>query len=488
MAGGHLINNRWTAGTGDVFASRDPVTDSIVWQGRAANIVEVDEAVNAARAAFESWANLDVPYRVVLLQRFADHLRAGKLELAERISRETGKPLWESSTEVDSMIGKVPATIEAHEKRRKPETRDLAGVTGATRFKPFGVVAVFGPFNFPGHLPNGHIVPALLEGNTVVFKPSEMAPSVAEMTAQCWMDAGLPAGVFNVVQGGPATGIALASHAEIDGLFFTGSFNAGQAINRALADQPGKILALEMGGNNPLVVHNVSDIDAAAYATIQSAYITSGQRCSCARRLIVPDSATAERFIDRLADLAGKLRVGPYTDRPEPFMGPVISRRAGQQLLAAQRRMIERGGKIVREMKAIGDNPAMLSAGLIDVTDLKGRDDSEIFGPLLQVIRVRDFDAAIAEANRTRYGLAAGLLSDDASLYEIFYRKVRAGVVNFNRPLTGASGYLPFGGVGCSGNNRPSAYYAVDYCSYPVASLEAPKLTLPATLSPGVML
>jgi succinylglutamic semialdehyde dehydrogenase len=488
MAKGHLINNRWTIGAGEPLAARDPATDAVVWEGRAATADEVDQATRAGRSTFESWAALDVSKRIEFLQRFAEQLKSHKPALAERISGETGKPLWESSTEVDSMIGKVPASIEAHERRRNPERRDLAGVAGATRFKPFGVVAVFGPFNFPGHLPNGHIVPALLAGNTVIFKPSEMAPSVAEMTAELWMAAGLPLGVFNMVQGGPATGIALASHAEIDGLFFTGSFAAGQAINRALADQPGKILALEMGGNNPLIVHNISDIDAAAYATIQSAYITSGQRCSCARRLIVPDGSSATPFVDRLIELAGKLRVGPYTDRPEPFMGPVISRRAGQRLLAGQRQLIEQGGKVLREMKPIGDNPAMLSPGLIDVTDANQRDDAEHFGPLLQLIRVPDFNAAIAEANRTRYGLAAGLLSDDASLWEIFYRKIRAGVVNFNRPLTGASAYVPFGGVGASGNNRPSAYYATDYCSYPVASLESPKLTLPATLTPGVTL
>ncbi|HMB95888.1 MAG TPA: succinylglutamate-semialdehyde dehydrogenase, partial [Tepidisphaeraceae bacterium] len=336
--------------------------------------------------------------------------------------------------------------------------------------------------NFPGHLPNGHIMPALLAGNTIVFKPSELAPLVAEMTVKLWQDAGLPLGVLNLVQGGREVGQSLASHTGIDGIFFTGSFEAGRAINRANADQPGKILALEMGGNNPLIVHEVDDLAAAAYLTIQSAYITAGQRCSCARRLIV----TNEKFIDHLTAMIHKIIVGRYTDSPEPFMGPIISDVAAQKLQSAQDDLSKRGAKSIVKMKSIGPRPAILSPGLIDVTEMQNRADEEIFGPLLQVIRAKNFDDAIAEANRTRFGLAAGLFSDDRASWEKFYRATRAGVVNWNRPLTGASGLLPFGGVGCSGNNRPSAYFAADYCSYPIASMEMAHLKMPQQIVPGI--
>jgi len=292
--------------------------------------------------------------------------------------------------------------------------------------------------------------------------------------------------VLNLVQGGRETGAALAGHSGIDGLFFTGSAAVGRLLSRTFADHPEKILALEMGGNNPLIVHEASDLDAAAYLTIQSAFITAGQRCTCARRLIVPESAQSQAFLDRLLEMSKTIRVGRYSDSPEPFMGPVITAGAADKLLSAQDALTSAGAKVLLKMEKLPASPAMVSPGILDVTDVPNRPDEELFGPLLQVIRVKDFAAAIDEANDTAYGLAAGLLSDSADLYNQFFSKIRAGVVNWNRQTTGASGSLPFGGAGLSGNNRPSGYYAADYCSFPVASLENPKLTLPASLTPGV--
>lgn len=481
-----FIDGRWIEGAGPAILSRDPATDQPVWQGNAAAGPQIEAAMNAARTALEAWADLGIEARIAFLLRFAEQLKSHRSELAEIISREIGKPRWESLTEVDSMTGKVPVSIEAFNERRKPVERPMGGGIAATRFKPHGVVAVFGPFNFPGHLPNGHIVPALLAGNTVVFKPSELTPGVAHKTVELWQAAGLPAGVLNLVQGGRETGALLAAHPGIDGLFFTGSATVGRALSRALADHPDKILALEMGGNNPLIVHETADVDAAAYATIQSAFITAGQRCTCARRLIVPAGQAGDAFIERLRESSERVRVGRYTDEPEPFMGPVISRGAADALLAAQSNLKEKGGRTILEMRRIGTSGAMLSPGMIDVTAIPDRPDTEIFGPLLQIVRVPDFSVAIDEANHTAFGLAAGLLSDDRELYEQFFRKIRAGVVNWNRPTTGASGSLPFGGVGLSGNHRPSGYYATDYCSYPVASMEEAKLSLPGKLTPGI--
>ncbi|MDQ2695976.1 MAG: succinylglutamate-semialdehyde dehydrogenase, partial [Pseudomonadota bacterium] len=443
-------------------------------------------AVQAARGALPDWA-ADAAARLRLLDAFQAQLEQNRSALAGSIARETGKPLWESLTEVAAMINKIPLSRAAWRERAGERRADTPDARSVVRHKPHGVVAVLGPFNFPGHLPNGHIVPALLAGNTVVFKPSELTPRVAQKTLELWQAAGLPPGVINLVQGGRDTATQLAGHAGIDGLFFTGSPAAGKALHRLFAGQPGRILALEMGGNNPLIVHRVADLDAAAYHVIQSAYLSAGQRCTCARRLIVPRGGDGDRFIDRLAQRLAGVRVGPWTDRPEPFMGPVISNGAADRLLAFQAQLEAGGGRPLVAMRRLVEHRPFLTPGLLDATACR-RPDEEAFGPLLQVIRTADFPAALAEANNTVYGLAAGLLSDDRPLFEEFYRAIRAGVVNWNRPLTGASSAAPFGGVGESGNLRPSAYYAADYCAYPVASLEAERVTLPKALTPGISL
>lgn len=466
------------------FSSLNPCTGAPVWTGPAADAAAVDRAVASARRAFASWGARPLEERAAFLRAFAAELAAHKETLAHAISDEVGKPHWEALTEVQSMIGKIDLSIEAHAKR----CAEFRSSVGVTRFKPHGVVAVLGPFNFPGHLPNGHIVPALLAGNTVVFKPSELAPGVAEKTAALWRAAGLPEDALTVVQGGRETGGALAAHAGIDGLFFTGSARAGQALNELFARTPEKILALEMGGNNPLVVTRTADLKAAVALTVQSAFLSAGQRCTCARRLIVPVGDEGDAFLAALVAAARNLRIGAPTDRPEPFMGPVVSARAAAQLLQAQCDLIDRGAELLVPALQLEDGPAFVSPGILDVTRVAARKDEELFGPLLQVIRVADFDAALAEANATRFGLAAGLISDDAALYARFYREVRAGLINWNQPLTGASSAAPFGGVGRSGNHRPSAYFAADYSAYPVASIEVPQLKLAPQLPPGLEL
>jgi succinylglutamic semialdehyde dehydrogenase len=362
----------------------------------------------------------------------------------------------------------------------------LGGAAGATRYKPHGVLAVFGPFNFPGHISNGHIVPALLAGNTVVFKPSDWTPLVAELTVAAWQESGLPAGVLNLVQGTRDTGIAVVEHAGLNGVLFTGSLKAGLSISRTLADRPETILALELGGNNPLIVDDVDDVDAAVYATLQSAYLTTGQRCTCARRLVVPPGN--DSFLDRLAAAIPRLLVGPPESRPEPFMGPLIHSTAVDRVLTEQQRLVDDGATLMVEARRTALGDAFVTPGLIDVTDVADRGDDEVFGPLLQLIRVSDFPAAVAEANKTKYGLVAGLLSRDRDRFEQFYRQVNAGLVNWNRPTTGASGQLPFGGVGRSGNHRPAGYFTTDFCNIPVATLESETLSLPQQLLPGVSL
>jgi succinylglutamic semialdehyde dehydrogenase len=449
---------------------------------------EISRTIAAARAAFAAWSIAPLEDRAGFLLALEQHYRASKEKIAAVISSETGKPLWESRQEVDSMAGKIPISIDAHGLRCREQSRPLADAVGFTRFRPHGVLAVLGPFNMPGHLPNGHVVPALLAGNTVVFKPSEQTPHVGQAIADSFLAANFPLGVFNLIQGGKETGALLARHRGVNGVLFTGSTAGGIALGRATADDPGKILALEMGGNNPLIVHQTHDLAAAAYIIVQSAYITAGQRCSCARRLILIRGPESDALIQRLLAMIQSIRIGFPTDDPQPFMGPVISAQAAQNLLAAQADLLGGGGVALAEMKPSSRSPALLTPGLIDVTGIANRPDAEFFGPLLQMIRVDDFDSAIREANNTAYGLSAGLISDNSELFEKFLREIRAGVLAWNKPLTGASSQLPFGGIGQSGNHRPGGSFAADYASYSLASLESPHARLPAQLPPGIVI
>jgi len=482
------IAGQWQAGQGEAFESLNPVTQQVIWKGQGASAAQVEAAVSAARQAFPAWATRTLEERIVVLEAFAAALKSRADEIARCIGEETGKPLWESATEVTSMVNKVAISIQSYRERTGEKSGPLGDANAVLRHKPHGVVAVFGPYNFPGHLPNGHIVPALLAGNAVVFKPSELTPKVAELTVQCWIEAGLPSGVLNLVQGARETGIALAANGGIDGLFFTGSSRTGNSLHQQFAGRPDKILALEMGGNNPLVVDQVADVDAAVYTVIQSAFISAGQRCTCARRLLVQQGAWGDAFMARLVEVASTIQVGAFDQQPAPFMGSVISLGAAQALLEAQEQLLANGAVALLEMTQPDGNAALLTPGILDVSDVAERPDEELFGPLLQVIRYVDFAAAIDEANNTQYGLAAGLLSDSQERYQQFWLQSRAGIVNWNKQLTGAASTAPFGGVGASGNHRASAYYAADYCAYPVASLESGTLALPASLTPGITL
>jgi len=482
----NFIDGQWMAGSGVERITVDPATGRQTWASREANAQDVAAACLAARGAFESWALTPLDARIAVCLRYRDLLKANAEELALLIAEEVGKPMWEARTEVTTMANKVDISVQAHAARTGETRAKLADGEAVLRHRPHGVFGVFGPYNFPGHLPNGHIVPALIAGNTVVFKPSEYAPRTAVKTVQLWEQAGVPAGVINLVNGGRDTGVALGGNGDIDGVLFTGSSQTGAALHRQFGGQPGKMLALEMGGNNPLVVWDVKEIDAAVFMAISSAFISAGQRCTCARRLIVQKSAAGNAFLSRLIDVASKLTIGAAHAEPQPFMGPVVSAAVAARLLQAQHDMVARGGKLLLEMKHLDPDTGFVSAGIVDVTDAHDIPDEEWFGPLLQVVRTDDFASAVQIANATEFGLAAALISNDAALWERFQVLARAGIVNWNRPTTGAASSAPFGGVGKSGNHRPSAYYAADYCAYPVASIENGALELPAKLSPGM--
>lgn len=483
----HYINGKWLAGEGAVIESIDPAKNTVIWSGKAASPAQINHAIHAARSAFSQWGSLDVDTRIEHVLAYAEQLKANQDLLAQTIAIETGKPLWETATEAAAMVGKINLSIKSYHTRTGITENPMPQGKAFLRHKPHGVVAVFGPYNFPGHLPNGHIVPALIAGNTVVFKPSDLTPLVAEKMVELWEAAGLPKGVLNLVQGDVTTGKALAGHNQIDGLFFTGSSTTGKLLHEQFAGHPGKILALEMGGNNPLLIGPVNDVDAAVHDIVQSAFITSGQRCTCARRLFIPNTAQGDVILARLIEVTKAIDVGVYDAVEQPFMGAMISTRAAQMMVSAQSELENLGANALLPLTHINEDTGLVTPGIIDVTPILSElPDEEHFGPLLKVIRYDDFDTAIIEANNTKFGLSAGLIADDAAMYEVFFQHIRAGIVNWNRPITGASGAAPFGGVGESGNHRASAFYAADYCAYPVASVELEQTTLPGKLSPGL--
>lgn len=479
-----FINGEWVLGGGSQFQSQSPSNAEVLWTGNVATSRDVDQAVQAARCAWPAWRRTPLSRRIEILERFRELLQERRDTLTALISKEVGKPLWDATTEVQAMIGKIALTIHALENRRSPTESEIPGGMVRTKYMPLGVVAVYGPFNFPGHIPNGQIAPALLAGNTVVFKPSEYTPNVAEELVRLWEEAGVPPGVLNLVQGALATGQDLVNHSAIDAVFFTGSYRTGVALQKALAERPEVLLALELGGNNPLVVHQVSDLNAAVYWTIQSAYLTSGQRCTCARRLIVTEGNDA--FLEKLAEVVSHLTIGRPDDTPQPYLGPLIHAGAVLAVLDEQARLVKGGAKVIVEAKVHELGPTYVTPGLIDVTDCSTVTDHEVFGPLLKVIRVADLQTALEIADQTQFGLVAAIFTDEREHFEQFSDVVRTGLLNWNRPTTGAGGQLPFGGSRKSGNHRPAGYFMIDACNDPVAIMESPQLSLPDTLSPGI--
>lgn len=455
--------------SGSEIVSLEPATGAEVWRGKVGN---VDDVVARARRAWPAWAAQPLSNRMEMVRRFSNEVRKEADKLATLIARETGRPMWDARSEVENVVNRAEVSIRAYAERTAQRKLDSAMQgTSAVRHKPHGVVAVIGPYSSPCHLPCGHIIPALIAGNAVVFKASERTPASGELLMQCFNKAGISAAVAQLLVGGAEQGQALALHDGVDAVLFTGSAHTGIALNRKLAARPDKLVALEMGGNNPIVVWDTPKISDAAVLIVQSAFSSAGQRCTSARRLIVKstiyDSIVAE--VKRMAD---RLIVGAPFDEPAPFMGPVIDNAAADGLSESFVYLLQNGGKPIKHLVRSDQDKPFLTPAIIDTTAMKERPDVELFGPLLQVIRIDDFDQAIAEANNTRFGLAASLIGGNPQEYGKFWANIRAGVVNWNRPTTGNPISAPFGGIGLSGNHRPTAYYAADYSAYPVTSAE----------------
>lgn len=461
--------------------SHEPATGAVLWQGEES---DVDAEVAAVAGIWPQWAAQPLSVRVETVRRFANLVRGKEAELATLISRETGRPLWDSRGEVVAVIEGVEHAIAAYHERTGQKRLDGAlGAQQAIRHKPHGIMAVITPYNAPAQVPAAHIVPALIAGNGVLFKPSHKAPATGELLTRLFHEAGVPPALLRCVIGGPAIGRALALHDQVSGILFTGSAHGGIALNRALASRPDKLLALQMGGNNAMILWDTLDIASAVAMVVQSAFPSSGQRCNAGRRLIVKDEM-ADLVIDELKRTVSRLIVDVPDADPAPYMGPVIDMDTADGLTESFLFLMSNGGKPITHMKRPKDGLPFVTPGVIDVTGMAERPDIELFGPILQIVRVGDFDTAVAEANATRFGMAAALFGGRQDHYDRFWSLSRAGTVNWNRPLGGWPGSGPVAGNDLSGNHRPGGTYTADHCAYPVVSSEIAQLR--ATIGVGL--
>jgi succinylglutamic semialdehyde dehydrogenase len=463
-----FYQGQWSPGKGKAFKSHNPMNDEVIWQGNFSNIPQLKLAINSAASSHFKWSRKSLQSRIKVIKIFYALLEKNKLAMTKLIATETGKTHVDASSEVAATLAKLQNSILAYKKRTGSQLKAMGAMQAKLQHSSHGVLSVIGPFNFPLHLPNGHITPALIAGNTIVFKPSESAPMVAEYMMMLWAKAGLPEGVINMIHGGKDVVQALCKNPLNKGVLFTGSYKVGKQLSKIMSDYPEKILALELGGNNPLVVWSTRKINAAVELIFESAFISSGQRCTCARRLILPKTRNGKIILENLKK---KIKSLSYVNESDLYYGPLISPTATKGFLDFQDKLTQLGATPILKARRVKSAVNLVTPSLMNITEMKKVYDEENFGPMLQVTFVDTFEEAIAAANNTKYGLAAGLISDNEKLFEEFVHRINAGVINFNSTTTGASGAFPFGGIGRSGNLRPAGYYAADYCAWPKASI-----------------
>ena len=469
MAFGNYIGGEWTpALSGATFERRNPAdTRDIVGAFPESDASDIAAAVRAARGALPAWRRLSPDARAQFLFRAADLLQARKDEIAQALTREEGKSVAEATGETGR--GVVLLRYFAGEGLRIGGDV-IPSVNPRTLFfterVPVGVVGLVTPWNFPVAIPVWKAAPALIYGNTVILKPSELSPRTAQLLAEILHEAGLPAGVFNVVQGGRFAGEALAAADGVDAISFTGSGPTGKSIARACVERGAKY-QLEMGGKNPAIILEDADMAQAVELTVQGAMKSAGEKCTSTSRAIVVE-AVADEFERRVAERVRGLKVGPGTD-PSAYLGPVITESARERILGYARRAVADGARVVHG----GDSPSTpgLAHGhyvnptvLADVLPDMAIAREEVFGPVLAIIRVPDFDTALQVANDVPYGLSASLFTRDLGSALRFAREIEAGMVRVNGETAGVEPQAPFGGMkGSSSFSREQGQAARDF-------------------------
>jgi succinylglutamic semialdehyde dehydrogenase len=439
----------------------------------------VDEAVSAARRAFGEWSRLDQTCRADILRKFAAEVVNNRGELIKLIAAETGKPAWEAEAEARDVEARVETEIREGIRSVSPfRVGEIRwGVEGSCRFKPLGVAVVLGPAISPVHLACSHIVPALLSGCTVVFKPSKLVPATGQFVTGLFDEIELPRGVFNMVQGDADTGSRLAGHSDVDAVLFTGSYPAGKHILQATAEQPHKMVALQMGGVNVALVLRDADFEQALYETVTGAFLTAGQRYTSTGVILV-DSPMFPRFLEAFVDVTNSLKVG-YSLDPDVFMGPVLSDSARERFLDLQERMSATDARPLLEGRSLKlDRPGFYLSPAVHVAERAGgiddfRPEGLSFGPDVILIPVDNLQKGCELANSTEYPFAAAVFSQDPENFEECANRLRFGIVNCNTATTSTSMRLPLGGTRKCSNHRPAGVFSQRNCTFPVATLKA---------------
>ncbi len=458
----NFIGGEWVeAAGGETFDSLSPATGELIGTFPRSTPEDVDRAVAAARAAFESWRLVPAPKRGEILFRFAGLVAEHKQELAELMSREMGKVIAEAGGDVQEAIDM--SYYMAGEGRRlfgQTTPSELPDKFNMSVRMPVGVVGVITPWNFPIAIPSWKIVPALVCGNTVVFKPANDTPLLAERFVELLVEAGLPAGVVNVVHGfGRDVGDRIVRHPDVPVITLTGSRETGVAVLEAAAAIL-KHVHLELGGKNGIVVMDDADLDLAVDGILWSAFGTSGQRCTAASRVIVHERVYDE-LASRLVDAAERMRLGPGWE-PDTDVGPVINRAALEKIHSYTEIGQEEGARLLTGGEVATGNG--LEHGFFYRPTIFGDVDpqmriaqEEIFGPTTALIRVRDFDEAIRVANGIRYGLSSSIFTRDVNRAFRAMRDLQAGITYVNAGTIGAEVHLPFGGTKDTGNGHREA-------------------------------
>ena len=438
----------------DTFERRNPADSrQVVSVATESSEADVRAAVDAAAGAAREWSRTTAVQRAALLEAAASALGARVEEVATRLTEEEGKPLGDARNEVGRAVRNLRLYAgEALRVEGHTFPSDEPGAIVRSEISPIGVVGVITPWNFPASLSTRKLGPALATGNTVVWKPSPMTPSVSDLIAEAFEEAGFPPGVFNIVQGF-AAGAHLVADERVAGVTFTGSTRTGRAIHSALG--LGRRAQLEMGGNNPVVVLADADLEQAASIVARSSFSVSGQACTGAGRILV-EASVHDELVDRVAVLAGAYQLGNGMVEGVNT-GPLVDEAALQTMQEVVAEAEGRGAKTV----AGGQRPTDedLAHGwffpptlLVDVDPKSRLADQEVFGPVVGVERVGSLDEAIARANDTEYGLTAAICTTSLSAVQQFTAEVQAGLVKVNRPTIGASFAAPFGGIKASGS------------------------------------
>ncbi len=440
---------------------------------------QVDDVVESSVEGYKFWKKLPLEERITFLKKFQEQVKKRKEQMAEAISLEMGKPLWEATGEVNSVIGKVDITINDSLPRVADKSYDeiMPGVRGALSYRSLGPCLIIGPFNFPCHLANTQILSALITGNSVIFKPSEKTAYSAQILIDCFHEAGFPKGVINLIQGDGEIGRRLLNFKEIKGVYFTGSKEVGLNILKSTHSDLTKLVALELGGKNPGIIHKDANKEVALEEMIKACYLTSGQRCT-SNSITFIHKSIAEEFIQQFHSISKKIIIDhPIDFEKEPFMGPLVDQRAVDAYLTfmgmAKREGFEeimRGKQITKKHQGYYVTPS------IHFSEEWKSDShflsSEIFGPNCTFVTYENIEEAIEMANQSEYGLAAGIFTQDEAIFRKCFEDIEAGLINWNRSTCGASPKLPFGGLKNSGNYRPAAVAMIDSCVQQKASLQ----------------